>query len=162
MTTSTYTYTYTYTQTATYLGEMIMGEIADLLAMLGIASSGAVRWDLDQGAITAWIAERSLKMVVLECCRPDGPSDRSSSSRSPTASPAKGSSRTRAPQSRELARRSASSRGARPIACSARSGPPTATSRAGALAPGQRPTDSARAPSASSPTRHTRAPTSGT
>lgn len=72
MTTSTYTYTYTYTQTATYLGEMIMGEIADLLAMLGIASSGAVRWDLDQGAITAWIAERSLKMVVLECCRPDG------------------------------------------------------------------------------------------
>lgn len=72
MSTSTSTYTYTITQTATYLGEMIMGEVAELLAMLGITPNNAARWDLDQGAITAWIAERSLEMVVLECCRPDG------------------------------------------------------------------------------------------
>ena len=72
MTTSTSTYTYTITQTATYLGEMIMGEIADLLAMLSIAPNNAARWDLDQRAITAWIAERSLDTVVLECHRPDG------------------------------------------------------------------------------------------
>jgi hypothetical protein len=72
MTTSTSTYTYTITHTATYLGEAIMGEIGDLLAILGIAPHNAERWDLDQHAITKWIAEGSLKQVALECHRPDG------------------------------------------------------------------------------------------
>jgi hypothetical protein len=72
MTTSTSTYTYTITHTATYLSEVIMGEIGDLLATLGIAPHDAARWDLDQRAISAWIAERSLKQVDLECHRPDG------------------------------------------------------------------------------------------
>lgn len=72
MTTSTSTYTYTIAHTATYLSEVIMGEIGDLLATLGIVAHDAERWDLDQRAITAWIVERSLKQVDLECHRPDG------------------------------------------------------------------------------------------
>jgi hypothetical protein len=72
MTTSTFTYTYTITHTATYLSEVIMGEVGDLLALLGIVPHDAERWDLDQRAITSWIAEGSLKQVALECHRPDG------------------------------------------------------------------------------------------
>jgi hypothetical protein len=49
-----------------------MGTIADVLALLGISPDGASRWDQDQSAIAAWIEERSLEMVVLECRRPDG------------------------------------------------------------------------------------------
>lgn len=72
MTVSTYTYSYTITHTSTYLSEVIMGEIANLLTLLGITPNDAERWDLDQSAIAAWIAERSLDKVVLECRRPDG------------------------------------------------------------------------------------------
>lgn len=72
MSTSTSTTTYTYTHTATYLSDVIMGTIGDVLALLGITPNGATRWDQDQSAIAAWIEERSLEMVVLECNRPDG------------------------------------------------------------------------------------------
>ena len=72
MSTSTWTTTYTYTHTATYLSDVIMGTIADVLALLGITPSDSQRWDEDQAAIAAWIEEQSLEMVVLECCRPDG------------------------------------------------------------------------------------------
>jgi hypothetical protein len=70
--TTTATTTYTYTHTATYLSDVIMGTIADVLALLGITPDGATRWDQDQSAIAAWIEEQSLEMVVLECRRPDG------------------------------------------------------------------------------------------
>lgn len=72
MSTSTSTTTYTYTHTATYLSDVIMGTIGDVLALLGITPDDASRWDQDQAAIAAWIEERSLEMVVLECRRPDG------------------------------------------------------------------------------------------
>lgn len=72
MSTSTSTSTYTYTQTATYLSDVIMGTIGDILALLGIQPDGALRWDQDEQAIAAWIAEQSLDTVVLECQRPDG------------------------------------------------------------------------------------------
>jgi hypothetical protein len=72
MSTSTSTTTYTYTHTATYLSDVIMGTIADVLALLGITPNSAARWDHDQSAIAAWIEEQSLEMVVLECRRPDG------------------------------------------------------------------------------------------
>ena len=74
MSTATYTTTYTRTHTATYLSDVIMGAIGDILALLGIAPSGAARWDEDQRAIAAWIEEQSLETVVLECHRPDGAS----------------------------------------------------------------------------------------
>jgi hypothetical protein len=72
MTVATYTYSYTITQTATYLSEMIMGEISNLFAQLGITPNNAARWKLDESAIAAWIEEGSLDTVVLECRRPDG------------------------------------------------------------------------------------------
>ncbi len=52
--------------------DVIMGTIADILALLGITPDGATRWDQDQSAIAAWIEEQSLEMVVLECRRPGG------------------------------------------------------------------------------------------
>jgi hypothetical protein len=72
MSTSTATTTYTYTHTATYLSDVIMGTISDVLALLGITAHGTAYWDQDQSAIAAWIEEQSLEMVVLECTRPDG------------------------------------------------------------------------------------------
>jgi hypothetical protein len=72
MSTFTSTTTYTYTHTATYLSDVIMGTIGDVVALLGIKPHDAARWDLDQLAIAAWIEERSLDMVVLECHRPGG------------------------------------------------------------------------------------------
>lgn len=72
MSTSTTTTTYTYTHTAIYLSDVIMGAIADVLALLGITPADVTRWDQDQNAIAAWIEEQSLEMVVLECRRSDG------------------------------------------------------------------------------------------
>lgn len=72
MSTSTSTTTYTYTHTATYLSDVIMGTISDILALLGVTPSNAARWDLDQRAIAAWIEEQSLDTVVLECHRSNG------------------------------------------------------------------------------------------
>ena len=70
---STYDLTYTRTHTATYLTEVILGTISDLLAHLGINASQLARdWDTNEKAISAWIAEGSLAQVVLECHRPSG------------------------------------------------------------------------------------------
>jgi len=73
MSTTTTTTMHTRTHTATYLSDVIMGTIGDVLALLGIDTSRFVNeWDQDQSAIAAWINEGSLKEVVLECHRPNG------------------------------------------------------------------------------------------
>lgn len=72
MTVSTSSSVYTSTHTATYLSDVIVGAIADILALLGIAPAGSIRWDEDEAAFTAWIREQSLETVILECRRPDG------------------------------------------------------------------------------------------
>ncbi len=71
--TATATSTYTRTHTATHLSDVIMGSIADILGTLRIdATRLFADWDTDQRAISAWIAEGSLKSVALECHRPNG------------------------------------------------------------------------------------------
>lgn len=71
--TSTSTSTYTITHTATHLADVILGSIVDILAHLGIdATTLFSQWTQDEAAIAAWIAERSLDCVVLECHRPNG------------------------------------------------------------------------------------------
>lgn len=71
--TSTATSVYTRTHTATYLAELVLGTVGDLLAALGIDSSRLYQeWDQDQAAIEQWINEQSLAMVVLECHQPNG------------------------------------------------------------------------------------------
>ena len=65
--------TFTRTHTATHLADVILGSIADILATLGIDPTRLFAdWPTDQTAISAWIAEGSLKCVALECHRPDG------------------------------------------------------------------------------------------
>lgn len=71
--THTVTPTYTSTHTATYLTDVILGAIGDILADLGINTSSLhERWDLNEQAISAWIEEGSLEMVILECQQPNG------------------------------------------------------------------------------------------
>src|SRR5437762_2774974 len=71
--TSTSTSTWTITHTATHLADVILGSIADILGHLGIdATVLFADWSQDEAAISAWIAEQSLDMVVLECHRPSG------------------------------------------------------------------------------------------
>jgi hypothetical protein len=71
--TRTSTATHTRTQTATFLSELVMGTIGDILAQLGVDLTRLYRdWGQDQQAIKAWIEEGSLAMVILECHRPDG------------------------------------------------------------------------------------------
>jgi hypothetical protein len=73
MTTHTTTTTHTRTQTATYLTEVILGAIADILADLGINLTRLYAdWSQDERAIRAWIEEGSLKEVILECHTPAG------------------------------------------------------------------------------------------
>jgi hypothetical protein len=73
MTTATSTFTYTRTHTATFLAEVILGTIGDLLADLGIDARRLYRdWDQDEAAIQKWIEEESLDTVVLECRQPSG------------------------------------------------------------------------------------------
>lgn len=73
MSTRTGTSAHTRTQTATYLTEVIMGAIADILADLGIDLTRLYAdWSQDESAIASWIEEGSLKEVILECQRPDG------------------------------------------------------------------------------------------
>jgi len=65
--------TYTRTHTATHLADVILGSVADILGTLGIdATRVFADWDMDQRAISAWIAEGSLASVALECHQPDG------------------------------------------------------------------------------------------
>jgi hypothetical protein len=71
--TSTWTSTYTRTQTATYLSDVLMGTMRDILVQLGISASSLLNnWDQNQGAIAAWISEGSLGKVILECHQPQG------------------------------------------------------------------------------------------
>jgi hypothetical protein len=71
--TTTSTSVYTRTHTATYLAQLVLGTISDLLGALGIDSSRLSReWDQDEAAIKTWIDEQSLEMVVLECHQPNG------------------------------------------------------------------------------------------
>ena len=73
MTTATSTVVHTRTHTATFLAEVILGAIGDLLADLGInASRLYTEWDQDEAAIKQWIEEESLDTVVLECRQPSG------------------------------------------------------------------------------------------
>jgi len=70
---STHNLTFTRAHTATYLTEVILGTISDILAHLGINASQLTRdWNTDEAAINAWIAEGSLEQVVLECHQPVG------------------------------------------------------------------------------------------
>jgi len=67
---------FTRTHTATHLADMILGSIADILGTLGIDPTRLFAdWETDQSAISAWIAEGSLRCVALECHRPDGTVD---------------------------------------------------------------------------------------
>lgn len=69
----TTTSTYTITQTATHIADVILGSIADILGTLSIDPTRLFAdWDTDQSAISAWIAERSLATVALECHQPGG------------------------------------------------------------------------------------------
>ncbi|GCE75994.1 hypothetical protein [Cellulomonas biazotea] len=74
--TSAHTTTYTRTHTATHLADVVMSSIAEILATLGIDSTSLYRdWQQDASAISAWIEEGSLAVVVLECTRPSGVTD---------------------------------------------------------------------------------------
>ena len=73
MTTATSTSTHTRTHTATFLAEVILGSVGDLLAALGIDAARLYsRWDEDEAAIKKWIEEESLETVVIECVQPTG------------------------------------------------------------------------------------------
>ena len=73
---STHDITFTRAHTATYLTEVILGTIGDILAYLGITVSQFTHdWDTNQSAINAWIAGGSLDQVVLECHQPSGTAD---------------------------------------------------------------------------------------
>jgi Bacterial HORMA domain 2 len=70
---STSTHTWTIVHTATHLADVILGSIVDILGHLGIdATRLFADWAQDEAAIMAWIAEKSLKAVVLECHQPNG------------------------------------------------------------------------------------------
>jgi hypothetical protein len=71
--THTSTVTTTRTHTATWLAEIILGTIADIMADLGVDATRFFReWDQDEAAIKEWVLEGSLALVVLECHQPNG------------------------------------------------------------------------------------------
>ena len=73
MSTATSTSTHTRIHTATYLAELVLGTIGDLLADLGIDATRLYRdWSQDEAAIKQWIYEQSLSIVILECVQPSG------------------------------------------------------------------------------------------
>lgn len=74
MTTSTISRTTTIVHTATYLTDAIFGTMSTLLEHLGLdALTLAREWENTYApAIRAWIQERTLKEVVLECTTPAG------------------------------------------------------------------------------------------
>ena len=68
---STHDITFTRAHTATYLTEVILGTIGDIVADLGISAAEFTRgWQTNEAAINAWIAEGCLDEVVLECHQP--------------------------------------------------------------------------------------------
>jgi hypothetical protein len=71
--TATHSVTFTRAHTATYLTGVILGTIGDILADLGITSFQFTRdWETNEKAINAWVVERSLEQVILECHQPSG------------------------------------------------------------------------------------------
>jgi hypothetical protein len=71
--TSTHSTVHVITQTAVYLTDVVMGTIADILGTLRVDITRLYSdWKQDSTAIAAWIAERSLDEVILECHQPDG------------------------------------------------------------------------------------------
>lgn len=73
MSTRTATYAHTRVETATYLADVVLGAIGDILGALGIDPARLWEdWERDEAAISAWIQEGSLKEVVLECHPPSG------------------------------------------------------------------------------------------
>jgi len=74
MATSTTTRTYTTTHTATFLTDVARDGITRLLEHLGVGAGRIVTdWrSLYEPAIRAWIEERSLKAIVVECTTPAG------------------------------------------------------------------------------------------
>lgn len=70
---TTSTTTYTFTHTATFLADVIMSNMLGILTALSIDSTRLRSgWQRDLSAIAAWIGERSLAKVVLECQQPNG------------------------------------------------------------------------------------------
>ncbi len=61
--------THTRTQTATYLAEVILGAVADIVATLGLDPSKLDIQDIER-AMTIWLAEQSMEQLVLECYTP--------------------------------------------------------------------------------------------
>lgn len=75
MSTSTFTTAYTRTHTATYLSDVVLGAIGDILAHLGLdLIHHHSTFGTSEAAITKWIEEESLDTVVLECTAPTGTS----------------------------------------------------------------------------------------
>jgi len=71
--TATYSTLHTRTHTATYLTDVVLGSIGDILAHLGLnLARHHATFATDEAAITAWIREESLDTVVLECTAPNG------------------------------------------------------------------------------------------
>src|SRR5690242_11518191 len=72
-TTRTSSHTYTHTETATYLTDLILSSVGDILGALGLDLTPLFRdWQQDAAAIQRWIDEESLSAVVVECRQPGG------------------------------------------------------------------------------------------
>jgi hypothetical protein len=68
---STYSVIITRVHTAVHLTDVILGTIGDILADLGVVTSGFTRdWEMNERAIKTWIMEGSLAQVILECHQP--------------------------------------------------------------------------------------------
>lgn len=78
MTTSTSTHTYTRTHTATFLTDVVLSTLTQVMSHLGLNSSRLRNeWAIEYApAIRAWLAEGSLRTVVLECTTPAGRKER--------------------------------------------------------------------------------------
>lgn len=73
MSTATHTSSFTRTHTATYLTDVVLGTIGDILAHLGLDPAWHhATYARDESAIIQWIGEEALDSVVLECTAPDG------------------------------------------------------------------------------------------
>ncbi|MDT4995301.1 MAG: Bacterial domain 2 [Actinoplanes sp.] len=73
MSTATYSTLYTRTHTATYLTDVVLGSIGDILAHLGLGlTRHYATFATNETAINQWIHEESLDSVVLECTAPNG------------------------------------------------------------------------------------------
>ncbi len=73
MTVTTSTAVYTRVHTATYLTEVVLGAIGDILAHLGLTlGNHQANFAQNEAAIMQWIAEQSLEMVTLECTTSTG------------------------------------------------------------------------------------------